>query len=57
VHSIYDFKSAALCRDAIKQLKAKKEGRLVFTNTYTKIKCGGAPKKICLLTADDLSKL
>ena len=56
VHSIYDFKSAALCRDAIKQLKAKKEGRLLFTNTYTKIKCGGAPKKICLLTEDYLRK-
>ena len=56
VHSIYDFKGAALCRDAIKQLEVKKEGRLLFTNTYTKIKCGGAPKKICLLTEDYLAK-
>ena len=56
VHSIYDFKGAALCRDAINQLKIKKEGRLLFTNTYTKIKCGGAPKKICLLTEDYLRK-
>ena len=54
VHSIYDFKGAALCRDAIRQLAVKKEGRLLFTNTYTKIKCGGAPKKICLLTEDYL---
>ena len=54
VHSIYDFKGAALCRDAIKQLAVTKQGRLLFTNTYTKIKCGGAPKKICLLTEDYL---
>lgn len=54
VHSIYDFKGAALCRDAIKQLAVTKQGRLLFTNTYTKVKCGGAPKKICLLTEDYL---
>jgi sulfide:quinone oxidoreductase len=29
---------------------------LVFTNTYTKIKCGGAPKKICLMADDYLRK-
>lgn len=56
VHSIYDFKGAALCRDAIKQLEVKKKGRLLFTNTYTKIKCGGAPKKICLIAEDYLRK-
>lgn len=28
----------------------KKGGRGIFTDTYTKHKCGGAPKKICLLT-------
>lgn len=56
VHSIYDFKGAGLCRDAIKQLESGKEGRLLFTDTYTKIKCGGAPKKICLMTEDFLSK-
>lgn len=54
VHSIYDFKGAALCRDAIQQLAVTKHGRLLFTNTYTKIKCGGAPKKICLLAEDYL---
>lgn len=56
VHCIYDFKGAALCRDAIKQLEVTKAGRLLFTNTYTKIKCGGAPKKICLITEDYLRK-
>lgn len=56
VHSIYDYRSAALCRDAIKQLGGVKDGKLVFTNTYTKVKCGGAPKKICLLAEDSLRK-
>jgi sulfide:quinone oxidoreductase len=53
-HCIYDFQGAIRCRDAIKKLTELKEGRLVFTNTYTKLKCGGAPKKICLLTEDYL---
>ncbi len=56
VHSIYDYRSAALCRDAIKQLGGGKEGKLVFTNTYTKVKCGGAPKKICLLAEHSLRR-
>lgn len=54
VHCMYDYNGARICRDAIRKLPDMKEGRLVFTNTYTKIKCGGAPKKICLLTEDNL---
>lgn len=54
VHCIYDYQGAIKCRDAVKGLTAKKEGRLVFTDTYTKLKCGGAPKKICLITEDYL---
>lgn len=54
VHCMYDYKGARICRDAIRKLPEMKEGRLIFTNTYTKIKCGGAPKKICLLTEDNL---
>lgn len=54
VHCMYDYKGARICRDAIRKLPDLKEGRLIFTNTYTKIKCGGAPKKICLLTEDNL---
>jgi sulfide:quinone oxidoreductase len=54
VHSIYDFNGAQRCRDAIKKLPELKGGRLVFTDTYTKMKCGGAPKKITLLTEDAL---
>lgn len=54
VHCIYDYKGAIACREAIRKLPQLKEGRLVFTNTYTKIKCGGAPKKICLMAEDSL---
>jgi sulfide:quinone oxidoreductase len=53
-HCIYDYNGAIKCRDAIKGLRDAKQGRLVFTNTYTKLKCGGAPKKICLLAEDFL---
>lgn len=52
VHSIYDFAGAQKCRDAVKKLPELKGGRLVFTDTYTKMKCGGAPKKIALLAED-----
>ncbi len=54
VHCIYDFKGAIACRDGIRKLPDLKEGRLIFTDTYTKLKCGGAPKKICLMTEDYL---
>ena len=56
VHSIYDFNGAQKCRDAVKKLPSLKGGQLVFTNTYTKMKCGGAPKKITLLTEHLLRK-
>ena len=26
-----------------------KNGNFIFTDTYTKHKCGGAPKKICMM--------
>jgi sulfide:quinone oxidoreductase len=52
VHCIYDVHGAQKCREAMRQLPALKEGRLVFTDTYTKMKCGGAPKKVTLLTED-----
>lgn len=54
VHCIYDYNGAKLCRDAIKKLPGLKEGKLIFTDTYTHLKCGGAPKKICLITEDYL---
>ena len=56
VHCIYDFEGAQKCRDAVQKLPAMKGGRLVFTDTYTKIKCGGAPKKIALLAEDHLRR-
>jgi len=56
VHSVYDFEGAQKTRDAISKLPALKGGPLVFTDTYTKMKCGGAPKKITLLAEDHLRK-
>jgi sulfide:quinone oxidoreductase len=56
VHCIYDFEGARKCRDAVRKLPDMKGGRLVFTDTYTKMKCGGAPKKITLLTEHHLRK-
>lgn len=49
VHSIYDFEGAQKTWPAIQAFVAQ-GGRGIFTDTYTKHKCGGAPKKICLLT-------
>jgi sulfide:quinone oxidoreductase len=51
VHCIYDYRSAGKCWQAIQNL-AETGGRALFTNTWTKLKCGGAPKKICLLAED-----
>lgn len=48
-HSIYDFEGAQRTWKAI-QAFTEKGGRALYTDTYTKHKCGGAPKKICLLT-------
>lgn len=46
---IYDFKGAQKTWLGIQEF-VKKGGRGIYTDTYTKHKCGGAPKKICLLT-------
>ena len=48
-HCIYDFEGAQKTWKGI-QAFAQKGGRGIYTDTYTKHKCGGAPKKICLLT-------
>lgn len=48
-HSIYDFEGAQKTWAAIQEF-SKTGGRGIYTDTYTKHKCGGAPKKICLLT-------
>ena len=54
-HCIYDFKGAQMTWKAMKEF-TEKGGKGVYTDTYTKHKCGGAPKKICLLTADYAQK-
>lgn len=48
-HCIYDFEGAQKTWKAMLAF-SKAGGRGIFTDTYTKLKCGGAPKKICLLT-------
>lgn len=48
-HCIYDYQGAQKTWKAIQEL-SKKGGKAVYTNTYTKLKCGGAPKKIALMT-------
>ncbi len=48
-HCIYCHSGAIKTRDAVQKF-AEKGGKGIFTDTYTKHKCGGAPKKICLLT-------
>ena len=47
-HSIYDFEGASRTWTALSEF-VDHGGRGVFTDTWTKHKCGGAPKKICLL--------
>lgn len=49
VHSIYDWEGAVRTWEAIQKFVAE-GGRGVYTDTWTKHKCGGAPKKMCLLT-------
>ena len=53
-HSIYDYEGAIRTWPAMSRF-AETGGKCIFTDTYTKHKCGGAPKKICLLT-EDLSR-
>jgi Uncharacterized NAD(FAD)-dependent dehydrogenases len=48
-HSIYDFEGAQKTCAAMMAF-VKNGGRGLFCDTHTKLKCGGAPKKICLLT-------
>ena len=54
-HSIYCFEGAKKTCAAMKEF-AKKGGVGIFTDTYTKHKCGGAPKKVCLLTEHQMRK-
>lgn len=48
IHCIYDFQSAQKCWQAIQALSSS-GGRALFTDTWTKLKCGGAPKKINMI--------
>lgn len=48
-YSIYDFEGSQKTWKGVQEF-VDKGGRGIYTDTYTKHKCGGAPKKICLLT-------
>ncbi len=50
-HCIYTHKGAIKACKAMKEF-AQKGGKGIFTDTYTKHKCGGAPKKVCLMTEE-----
>lgn len=54
-HCMYDFGGAQKTWKAIQEF-SKTGGKALYTDTYTKHKCGGAPKKICLLTEHYLRK-
>lgn len=54
-HTIYDPKGCQLTWKAMKEF-SEKGGKGVFCDTFTKHKCGGAPKKISLLTWDNCRK-
>lgn len=54
VHSIYTHEGSIKCFEALKKMPDIKGGNIIFTDTYTEIKCGGAPKKICLMSDDYL---
>lgn len=49
VHCIYDYQGAIKMWDAVQNL-AKTGGKAVFSDINTPIKCGGAPKKINMMT-------
>lgn len=54
-HCIYDFEGAQKTWKAIQEF-AKTGGKGVYADTYTKHKCGGAPKKVCLLSEHYMRK-
>lgn len=48
-YCIYDYNGAIKTWQGLQKF-VKNGGRGIYTDTYTKHKCGGAPKKICLLS-------
>jgi sulfide:quinone oxidoreductase len=51
-HTIYDHRGAQMTWQAMQEF-SKQGGKGVFCDTWTKHKCGGAPKKVSLLTWDN----
>lgn len=54
-HTIYDHRGAQMTWQAMQEF-SKQGGKGVFCDTWTKHKCGGAPKKVSLLTWDNCRK-
>lgn len=54
-HSIYCYEGAQKMWPAMEAF-GKKGGKGIFCDTHTKHKCGGAPKKMCLLSWDNARK-
>ena len=51
-HTIYDHRGAQMTWQAMQEF-SKQGGKGIFCDTWTKHKCGGAPKKVSLLTWDN----
>lgn len=49
IHCIYDFNGAAATWQGILDMEKRGSGRMIFSDTHTKLKCGGAPKKINMM--------
>ncbi|MGP1581085.1 MAG: NAD(P)/FAD-dependent oxidoreductase, partial [Wolinella sp.] len=54
VHCIYDVRGAQKTWESLQVMAQKGNGKLLFTDIDTPIKCGGAPKKINLMSEDYL---
>ncbi|MEG1649911.1 MAG: FAD/NAD(P)-binding oxidoreductase, partial [Rikenellaceae bacterium] len=56
IYSIYDFGGAAATWQGILDMEKLGGGRMIFSDTHTKLKCGGAPKKINMMAERYLTK-
>ncbi len=56
VHCIYDLHGAIKTWDGVQAMAKKGSGKMLFCDTNTPIKCGGAPKKINLMSEDYMRK-
>lgn len=50
IHSIYDLKGSLECYKGLEAFSEGSGGEMIFTHPATPIKCGGAPKKINMMS-------